>query len=74
MRQVHDFHGGIHPAEHKSESLAQSIQPAGIPDILILPLGQHIGASAIPVVAPGQRVLGGEQLAEADGFVSVPCH
>ncbi|MFN2330010.1 MAG: electron transport complex subunit RsxC [Chromatocurvus sp.] len=74
MRRVHDFHGGIHPAEHKSESMTRCIESAGIPDTLVVPVGQHIGSSAVPVVAPGQRVLGGEEIAEADGAFSVPCH
>ncbi|MHA7817039.1 MAG: electron transport complex subunit RsxC [Pseudohaliea sp.] len=74
MRRVHDFHGGIHPPENKALSLTARIQPAGIPPQLVLPLGQHIGAPAQPVVRVGQAVRGGELLAEADGFVSVPVH
>ena len=74
MRRVHDFHGGIHPPENKAQSLSAPIQPAGIPPQLVLPLAQHIGAPAQPVVRVGQAVRGGELLAEADGFVSVPVH
>ncbi len=74
MRRVHDFHGGVHPPENKTQSLTAPIQPAGIPPQLVLPLAQHIGAPAQPVVRVGQAVRGGELLAEADGFVSVPVH
>ncbi|MEQ8264080.1 electron transport complex subunit RsxC [Pseudohaliea sp.] len=74
MRRVHGFHGGVHPPENKAQSLAAPIRPAGIPPQLILPLAQHIGAPAQPVVRVGQAVRGGELLAEADGFVSVPVH
>jgi len=74
VRRVHDFHGGVHPPENKAQSLAAPIQPAGIPPQLVLPLAQHIGAPAQPVVRVGQAVRGGELLAEADGFVSVPVH
>ena len=74
MRRVHAFHGGVHPPENKAQSLAAPIQPAGIPPQLVLPLAQHIGAPAQPVVRVGQAVRGGELLAEADGFVSVPVH
>lgn len=74
MRRLHNFHGGIHPDEHKSESMTRPIQSAGIADILVLPLGQHIGSSAVAVVTVGQRVLGGEAIAAADGVLSVPCH
>ena len=69
MRRVHAFHGGVHPPENKAQSLAAPIQPAGIPPQLVLPLAQHIGAPAQPVVRVGQAVRGGELLAEADGII-----
>jgi electron transport complex protein RnfC len=47
---------------------------AGIPEELTLPLSQHIGAPATPIVAVGERVLKGQMIAEAQGFVSVPVH
>lgn len=74
MRKIFDFHGGIHPAENKHQSVTQPIASAGIPDELVLPLSQHIGAPAKPVVAAGERVLKGQLIAEAAGFVSVPLH
>ena len=42
--QLWDFHGGIHPAENKHISTRNTVQQAGVPDQLILPLKQHIGA------------------------------
>ena len=74
MRKIFDFHGGIHPPEHKRESTADPIVPAGVPARLVLPLSQHIGAPAAPVVTVGEQVLKGQVLAEANGFVSVPVH
>jgi electron transport complex protein RnfC len=74
MRKIYDFHGGIHPPENKMQSLQQPIRDAGIPPELVLPLSQHIGAPASPVVAVGDRVLKGQLIAEAVGFVSVPAH
>ncbi|MEP5569945.1 MAG: electron transport complex subunit RsxC [Halioglobus sp.] len=74
MRQVYGFHGGIHPPENKHQSVAAPIASAGIPDELVLPLSQHIGAPAIPAVEVGQRVLKGQLIAEPAGFVSVPLH
>ena len=35
-------------------------------------MSQHIGAPAKPIVAPGDRVLMGQTIAEAGGFVSSP--
>ncbi len=74
MRKIWDIHGGVHPPENKHQSLTESIQNAGIPPQLVLPLSQHIGAPASPIVEVGQRVLKGQMIAEAKGFVSVPVH
>ena len=38
------------------------------------PLMQHIGAPAKPVVGKGDRVLAGQMIAEAGGFVSAPIY
>ncbi|WP_079202738.1 electron transport complex subunit RsxC [Pseudomonas sp. CC6-YY-74] len=69
-----DIPGGIHPPERKQLSNRTPIQPAPLPKRLVLPLNQHIGATAEPVVSLGQRVLKGQLIAAANGFVSVPLH
>jgi electron transport complex protein RnfC len=74
MRKIWDIPGGIHPAENKAQSLHNPIASAGIPPQLILPLAQHIGAPASPIVNVGDRVLKGQMIAEAKGFVSAPVH
>ena len=74
MRKVFNFHGGIHPPENKHQSVRTPIADAGIPPELTIPLSQHIGAPAEPVVAVGEKVLKGQLIAEAVGFVSVPMH
>jgi electron transport complex protein RnfC len=74
MRKVFDFHGGIHPPENKHQSLSLPIAWAGVPPELTLPLSQHIGAPAVPVVSVGDKVLKGQLIAEAKGYVSVPVH
>ena len=74
MRKIFDFHGGIHPPENKHQSVRTPIANAGIPPELIMPLSQHIGAPASPVVVIGEHVLKGQIIAEARGFVSVPVH
>ena len=71
---VWDIPGGIHPPERKHLSNRTSIQPAPLPKRLVLPLNQHIGTAAEPVVELGQRVLKGQLIAAANGFVSVPLH
>lgn len=49
-----------------------AIQCIDAEDIMIYPLSQHIGAPAKAVVAVGDRVLKGQLIAEAGGFISAP--
>ncbi len=72
--RIWDIPGGIHPEEHKQESTQHGLERMPLPKQLILPLLQHIGARAEPVVAVGERVLKGQLLAEASGLVSCPLH
>ncbi|WP_422909761.1 electron transport complex subunit RsxC [Pseudomonas sp. MAC6] len=71
---IWDIPGGIHPAERKELSNRTPIQPAPLPGRLTLPLNQHIGTPAEPVVVVGERVRKGQLIAAANGFVSVPVH
>ena len=73
-RKIWDIPGGIHPPENKAQSLASPIATLPLPAQLVLPLSQHIGAAAKPLVQPGDQVLKGQLLAEAVGFVSAPVH
>ena len=72
--RVWDFPGGLHLAEHKAESIGRPIQQAPVPPQLIFPLQQHIGSPANPCVSVGERVLKGQVIAEAVGYVSAPIH
>ena len=74
MRTIHDIHGGIHPPERKALSRPGELGTAPIPAVLVLPLRQHLGVPAQPVVNVGDRVLGGQTIAEAQGVMSVPVH
>ena len=69
-----DFHGGIHPEQNKLQSTMEPSTQARMPAKLILPLHQHIGAAAEPIVEVGERVLKGQKIANADGYVSAPVH
>ncbi|MEW5838213.1 MAG: electron transport complex subunit RsxC [Pseudomonadota bacterium] len=73
-RILHRFPGGLHPQQHKAESNATPIRRAALPKQLVLPLKQHIGAAAEPVVKVGERVLRNQLLARAEGYVSAPIH
>lgn len=67
------FARGIHPPRHKGTA-GQPIRRLPFAGELIVPLDQHIGTPARPVVRVGQEVLRGQVLAEADGWLSVPHH
>ena len=65
--------GGIHPPENKL-SAAVAPQPLALPREVISPIGQHIGAPAVPVVAKGDLVKVGSVIAKTGGFVSANIH
>ena len=64
------FKGGVHPYEGKELSKDKPIVRFMPKGDMVFPLSQHIGAPAKPVVAKGDRVLCGQLIAEAGGFVS----
>lgn len=72
--RIWDIPGGIHPPQNKSQSTGRGLQPLPLPGQLILPLLQHIGTRAEPVVKVGDRVLKGQLLATAQGQFSCPVH
>lgn len=73
-RELFSFHGGVHPPEHKSESAGRPIHPPLLPRELVIPLRQHLGNPAKPIVEVGERVLKGQMIGEADGYISTAVH
>ena len=65
--------GGIHPCDNKL-SKSSSIEVFPLPAKVVIPLSQHIGAPASPVVAKGDKVKVGTLIATAAGFVSSNIH
>lgn len=68
------FKGGVHPNDGKSLAKDKAIVELKPQGDLVYPLSQHIGAPASPIVAKGDRVLRGQKIAEAGGFVSAPIY
>lgn len=70
----HTFLGGVHPPEMKelSENLAFEVMPN--PKEIIIPLTQHIGKPAKPLVKKRDEIKAGQVIAEADGFISSPIY
>ncbi|HKJ05673.1 MAG TPA: electron transport complex subunit RsxC [Geopsychrobacteraceae bacterium] len=67
------FPGGLHPPDSK-HSAANAIEICPLPEELVIPMSQHIGAPADACVAVGDLVKKGQVIANAKGFVSVPIH
>jgi electron transport complex protein RnfC len=65
--------GGIHPPENK---LAKDspIKDPPLPEKVTIPLSQHIGAPAKPIVKKGDQVKVGTLIAESGGFISANIH
>jgi electron transport complex protein RnfC len=68
------FRHGVHPPDLKALTGQIPIRRLPFPDEVILPLKQHAGKPAVPIVRVGDRVERGDKLAEADGNISAPIH
>ncbi len=67
------FFGGIHPKENKRYSSERETVEFPAPDVLVIPLSQHIGAPCKPLVKKGDRVLMGQKIGDNEGLC-VPVH
>lgn len=67
------FRGGIHPHDEKMSG-SSKIENAELPPKVIIPLQQHVGAPAQPIVEVGDEVKKGQKIADAGGFVSAMIH
>lgn len=68
------LHGGLRLPAHKAPSTADPIFEVPVPGQLILPIAQHVGDPAQPIVGIGERVLRGQLIAEVDGSLGAPIH
>ncbi|MGN0187633.1 MAG: electron transport complex subunit RsxC [Paludibacteraceae bacterium] len=65
--------GGVHPHDNKL-SAGNAIEKLPLPKQAIVPLSQHIGAPAQPIVEKGERVKVGQLIAQAASFMSANVH
>ncbi|MFW6215081.1 MAG: electron transport complex subunit RsxC [Alkalispirochaetaceae bacterium] len=65
--------GGVHPPENKltADVAIRTLDP---PKSAIIPLAQHLGAPAKPVVEKGAMVKVGTRIGEASSFISANIH
>ena len=73
-RWTHHFHGGVFPKYNKELSNSHPLKSDFIPQTLTLPLQQHVGVAAEPLVNVGERVLKNQRIADTDKGLSAPIH
>ncbi|WP_334057980.1 electron transport complex subunit RsxC [Alteromonas sp. S005] len=72
--KMYSFPGGVHPDDKKSLSNTSVIKKPSLPELLIVPLRQHIGSDGICCVEVGDTVLKGQILSQSSSPFSVPVH
>jgi Na+-translocating ferredoxin:NAD+ oxidoreductase subunit C len=65
--------GGVHPPENKL-SAGSPIEVLPLPKSVFIPVSQHIGAPAVPLVKKGDDVKVGQLIAKSSSFVSTNIH
>ena len=67
------FFGGIHPKENKWYACDKEIMIFPAPDVVVIPMSQHIGAPCKPLVKKGDAVTVGQKIGDNQGLC-VPVH
>lgn len=71
---LHTFgRGGIHPDPHKEATAGRGIDDLPPPAEVVLPLSQHLGSPAEPIVKKNELVRRGQKIADG-GPTGVPLH
>ena len=68
------FIGGVHVEEYKNTRRVQIQRMSPAPRKVCIPMAQHIGAPAVPVVNPGDIVDRGQLIGKAAEGLSCPVH
>jgi H+/Na+-translocating ferredoxin:NAD+ oxidoreductase subunit C len=74
MSKANTFKGGIHPCYNKNLAAKKEIVDAPLPPLAVIPMSQHIGAPATPIVKRGEQVKVGQVIGEPAGFISATIH
>lgn len=70
---AYTFRGGIHVEEYKNTRRCR-IEALPAPEIVTIPLSQHIGAPAAALVKKGDSVTVGQKIGEVSGGLGCPVH
>jgi electron transport complex protein RnfC len=71
---VKTFYRGVFLPHYKEFSEDKSIVTVPLPNEVVIPMQQHIGAPCSPIVKPGDRVRAGQRIGESGAFVSAYIH
>ncbi len=70
---AYTFRGGIHVEEYKNTRKCR-VEALPAPDIVTIPLSQHIGAPATALVKKGDSVMIGQKIGEVTSGLGCPVH
>ena len=73
LLKLHVFSGGVHPPQGKNTADCKTIA-MGVPEKIVLPMTQHLGAPCQPQVKKGDTVKVGQVVGDTEAFVSAPIH
>lgn len=66
--------GGVHMDEHKELTEKAPIERLKEPEIVYIPMSQHIGAPCTPTVSKGDSVKVGQIVGDSEAFISAAVH
>ena len=66
--------GGVHMDEHKTLTEHIPIEKMPAPDVVYIPMSQHIGAPCNPTVAVGDTVKVGQIVGNSEAYISAAVH
>lgn len=73
LKAVKQVRGGVAVSHNKNTADSEVVR-LPIPDRVLLPMQQHIGAPCVPTVKVGDKVGVGQVIGDTDKFVSAPIH
>lgn len=68
------FHGGVKLDARTAMAAAAPLGVTQLPARLVLPMSQHVGQPAEPIVAVGEHVLKGQPIARPSGYIGAKVH
>lgn len=71
---VRTFKGGVYPEDSKSLTDGVPIRAIRLPEQVIIPLQQHIGAPCQAIVSVGDQIKTGQKIGSSEKFVSAFIH